>query len=65
LRSFFEPDIVADGQMREQCVGLKHHRGAARHRRQPDDVLAADQDLAAGRVFVAGDHAQDRGLAAA
>ena len=34
-------------------------------RRKPDDVVAADQDLAGGRILVAGDHAQDRGLAAA
>ena len=34
-------------------------------RRQADDVLAADQDLACRRILVAGDHAQDRGLAAA
>ena len=51
--------------MRKQRVGLEHHRGAALDRRQADDVLAADQDLAGGRILVAGDHAQDRGLAAA
>ncbi|MGY4597907.1 hypothetical protein ACVWXL_005653 [Bradyrhizobium sp. GM22.5] len=60
-----EGDILAHGQMREQRVGLKHHRGASLHRREPDDVLAADHDLAGGRVLVAGDHTQNRGLAAA
>ncbi len=58
-------DVVAHVQMRKQRVGLEHHRGAALDRRQADDVLAADQDLAAGRIVVARDHAQDRGLAAA
>ena len=58
-------DVLAHGEMREQRVRLKHHRGAPLHRREPDDVLAADHDLAGGRVLVAGDHAQYRGLAAA
>ncbi len=51
--------------MRKQRVGLEHHRGAARHGRKADDVLAADQYLAMSRIFMAGDHAQDRRLAAA
>ena len=58
-------DVVADGQMRKQRVGLEHHRGAPLDRRQAGDVLAADHDLACGRLLVAGDHPQDRGLAAA
>ena len=51
--------------MREQRVGLEHHGGAPLDRRQSDDVLAADQDLAGGRLLVPRDHPQDRGLAAA
>ena len=51
--------------MRKQRVGLEHHRGAPLDRRKPDDILAADQYLAMGRVLMAGDHAQDRRLAAA
>jgi hypothetical protein len=35
-------DVVAHVQMREQGVGLEHHGGAARHRRQADDIFAAD-----------------------
>jgi len=58
-------DIVAHVQMGEQRIGLEHHGGAARHRRQADDVVAADQNLAGGRIVMPRDHAQDRGLAAA
>ena len=58
-------DVVAHVKVRKQGVGLEHHGGAARHRRQADDIFAADQDLAGRRVVVARDHAQDRGLAAA
>ena len=51
--------------MRKQRVGLEHHRGAPLDRRQSGDVLAADHDLAGGRLLVPGNHPQDRGLAAA
>src|SRR5271156_4183491 len=51
--------------MRKQRIGLKHHGSAALNRRHPDDVFAADYDLSVSRVFMARDHAQDRGLAAA
>ena len=51
--------------MRKQRVGLEHHRGAPLDRRQADDILAADHDLAVGRLLMAGDHPQDRRLAAA
>ena len=51
--------------MRKQRVGLEHHRGAPLDRRQSGDVLAADHDLAGGRLLVPGNHPQDRRLAAA
>src|SRR5882757_2617272 len=51
--------------MGEERVALEHHGGAALHLRQADHGLAADADVAAGRLLVARDHAQDRGLAAA
>ena len=51
--------------MRKQRVGLEHHRGAPLDRRHPCDVLAADHDLAGGRLLVTGNHPQDRRLAAA
>ena len=60
-----EGDVVEHAQMREQRIALEHHRRAALDRRHADDHLAADPDLARGRRFVAGDHAQDRRLAAA
>ena len=50
--------------MRKQRIGLEHHRGAPLDRRQPSDVLAADHDLTVGRLFVPGDHPQDRRFAA-
>ena len=59
-----EGDVVADGQMRKQRVGLKHHRGAPLDRRQSLDILAPDHDFASGRFLVARNHPQDRGLAA-
>ena len=51
--------------MREQGVALEHHGGAAGDRRQADHALAVDPHVAAGGRLVPGDHAQDRGLAAA
>ena len=57
-------DVVADGEMRKQRVGLEHHRGAPLDRRHSCDILAADHDLACGRLLVAGDHPQNRRLAA-
>ena len=58
-------DVVADRQMREQRQRLEHHAEIALVRRHRRDVLAVEHDRAAGRLFEAGDHAQQRGLAAA
>ncbi len=37
--------------MRKERVALEHHRGAPLDGREPDHVLAADQDLPHRRVF--------------
>ena len=60
-----ESDVVAHAEMGEQRIGLEHHRRVPVDGRQPHDILAADEDFPVGRVLVAGDHAQDGGLAAA
>ncbi len=60
-----EGDVLRDGQVRKQRVGLEHHADIALVRLQPGDVLAADDDGAGGRLLEAGDHAQHGGLAAA
>ena len=60
-----EGDVVDAAQMREQRVGLEHHRRAAADRRQVVDDLVADHDVALADPLVAGDHAQGAGLAAA
>ena len=60
-----EGDVVRHRHVREQRVGLEHHVGRplpGRHRRH---VLAVDQDPAGGRRLEAGEHPQQRGLAAA
>ncbi len=60
-----EGHVVEHAAVREQRVALEHHGGAALHLRHADHRLPADADVAAGRLLVAGDHAQDRRLAAA
>ena len=60
-----EADIVLDIHVGEQRIGLEHHSDLALVGRQRRDVLALDEDGAGGRALEAGDHAQDRGLAAA
>ncbi len=60
-----EADIVLDVHVREQRIGLEHHSDLALVRWQRRDVLAFDQDGAGVGALEAGDHPQDRGLAAA
>jgi hypothetical protein len=60
-----EGDIVDAIKVRKQSVALKHHRRAAFDRRQIRDAHAVDDDLAFADRFMAGDHAQSAGLAAA
>jgi len=59
-----ERDVLGHGQMREQGVGLEHHRHAARGGRQMRDIAAGDFDPAATGGFQAGNDAQAGGLAA-
>jgi predicted metal-dependent HD superfamily phosphohydrolase len=51
--------------MRIERVVLEHHGNVAVAGRQVADLAGADADLAAADLFEAGDHAQQRGLAAA
>ena len=58
-------DVLHHGQVGEQRVGLEDDAEVALRRRQPRDVAAADLDRAGVLHLEAGDHAQQRGLAAA
>ena len=58
-------DVLADRQVREERQRLEHHAEVAPVRRHPGQVLPVEQDGAAGRLVEAGDHPQQRGLAAA
>jgi len=57
--------IFDDAHVREQGIGLEHHADVALVRRQKGDVLPADQHMARGLRFKAGNHPQRRGFAAA
>nr|GEX10615.1 hypothetical protein [Tanacetum cinerariifolium] len=60
-----EGQVFADGHVRVQGVGLKHHRQVALGRSDLGDLAAIKLDTAAGDVFQAGDQAQQGGFAAA
>ena len=60
-----ERDIAFDGHMREQRVALEHHPHRPPLRRPAGEVLAVQQHAAAIGEVEAGDHAQQRRLAAA
>ena len=60
-----ERDVVEDAHMREERVGLEHHRNVAALRRQVGHVAFADEQLAGGDRLEAGDHVERRGLPAA
>ena len=60
-----ERDIVAHRQMRKQRVVLEHHVDGTLMRQDLRDVAASEQDTAFVRRLEAGEHAQQRGLAAA
>ena len=60
-----ELDVLADGPVRKQRQRLEHHAGRPLVGRHVVDALAAQQDVAGGRRLHAGQHAQQRRLAAA
>ena len=60
-----ERDVARDRQMRKQRVALEHHVDRPPVRRHGGDVVAVEQDAARRRRLEAGEHAQQRGLAAA
>ena len=60
-----EGDIARDGEMRKQRVALEHHVDRPPVRRHAGQILAVEQDAARVRRLEAGEHAQQRGLAAA
>ena len=60
-----EANILRDGQMRQQSIGLEHHGDVPVLRRQSGHVVAVDVDAAGRRALQAGDDAQQRRFAAA
>ena len=58
-------DVLQHGHVRKQGVGLEHHAHVASVAGEAGDVVAADEDLPAGRHLEAGDHSQRRRLSAA
>ncbi len=60
-----EGDVVAHGEMRKQRVVLEHHVDGPLMRQHRRDVAAVEQDAALVRRLETGEHAQQRGLAAA
>src|SRR5690242_9617959 len=59
-----ERDVVDDVEVREQRVLLEDRVDLPLVRRHPDHRIAADQDLALGRLLEPRDHPQGGGLAA-
>ena len=60
-----ERDVVEDGQVRVERVGLEDHRDVAVLRRHLVDDTVTDPNLALADLLEPGDHAQGRRLAAA
>ena len=60
-----EGEVLGDGHVRVERVGLEHHAEPPGTRWQVVDPGAADADLALGDLLEAGEHAQGRGLPAA
>ena len=57
--------VFGDGLVRIERIGLEHHGNVAVLRHDVIDHAAADPDFARDDRFQTGDHAQQRGLAAA
>ncbi|CAM2138117.1 hypothetical protein PT2222_100127 [Paraburkholderia tropica] len=60
-----ERNIRFHAHMRKERIRLEHHVDRTAIGRQRREVLAIDEDLARGGRFQPGEHAQQRGLAAA
>jgi hypothetical protein len=60
-----EHDVLGDGKMGKQRVGLEHHRGAAPRRRRLGHIAPGNLDYALVRRLEPGDEPQRRRLAAA
>ncbi len=60
-----EGDILPNGHQRKQRKALEDQRGRALVGAEPRHILLADENAACGRLQEAGNHAQDRRLAAA
>ncbi len=60
-----EPDVVANGHVREHRVALEHHRDLTRARGKVGHIAVADEHLAIVNVLEPGDTAEQRRLAAA
>ena len=60
-----EGEVLVDAHVRIERVALEHHGDAALGGRHLVHALAVDQEVAAGDRLEAGDHAQQRRLAAA
>ncbi len=59
-----EADVAPYGHVRVERIGLEHEGHVARARRQRVDAARAHMDLAVGHLLQAGEHAQQRRLAA-
>jgi len=60
-----EADVLTDGQIREEGIGLEHHAHIALIGRFLGDVLAVQGDGTGIDRFKSGDHAQGGGFTAA
>src|SRR5690606_5960167 len=60
-----EGEVLPDGHMRVERIGLEHHGQPALCRRHIVHPLAVDLDVAAGDLFQAGDHPQQCRFSAA
>jgi hypothetical protein len=58
-------EILPDGHVGIERIGLKDHRDLAVARIKVGHIPVADEDLAARRQFKTGDHPQRGGLSAA
>ncbi|MCY1301664.1 hypothetical protein D9M70_512890 [compost metagenome] len=69
LRHFADPkrvaDVLLDGQVRIERIGLENHRHVAVFRQHAIDALGVDEDVTRCRLLETGNHAHRRGLAAA